>query len=289
MPIKFNSLLTSAGIDPASVRLLRHQDKRADRDRTPFLLWRNTEDFITYQSRQSPRNSSELERASYWAAFVVTPSDETLFAGLYSVGKPSPGEIGTPNVSIAGAVEDQPYMVFPLQKSDLLSEYEGKLVIDWGKGFLKWVQRADVQDKDVLEVRTKFKEEDWPGYLRLITALSEIASLPSNWTVRLKEAKGVYLLTCPRTGEHYVGSATGTEGFHGRWLEHLSVGGDAVGFRSRTASDYQVSILEVAGSGASDRDILNAERLWIRKLQSTAMGINRVSKFATPDPLNQRP
>jgi hypothetical protein len=88
---------------------------------------------------------------------------------------------------------------------------------------------------------------------------------------------GIYLLTCPRTKEHYVGSATGSEGFHGRWLQHLSVGGDAVGFKSRKASDYQVSILEIAGSGASERDILQAEQLWISKLQSSAMGINKHS------------
>jgi hypothetical protein len=51
-------------------------------------------------------------------------------------------------------------------------------------------------------------------------------------------------------------------------------GGDAVQFRSREASDYQVSILGVAGSSASDRDILSAEQLWMRKLQTNEMGLN---------------
>jgi GIY-YIG catalytic domain len=110
--------------------------------------------------------------------------------------------------------------------------------------------------------------------LKLIKSLSQISSLPRVWVERLKEAKGIYLLTCPRTKEQYVGSACGNEGFYERWLQHLSVGGDAVGFKSREASDYQVSILEVAGSGASDNDILVAEQLWINKLQSRAMGLN---------------
>jgi hypothetical protein len=154
MPIKFSLLLTSVDIDPATVRLLRHQDKRPDRDRTPYLLWRNSPaDFLTYLSRQKRRVASELEGASYWAAFVATPSKETLFVGLYSAGKPSPGEIGVPNISISGAVEDKPYMVFPLQRTELLKEYEGKLVIDWGKAFIDFVQRADAQDKDILELR----------------------------------------------------------------------------------------------------------------------------------------
>jgi hypothetical protein len=56
MPILFNSLLNTAGIDPTSVRLLRHQDGRADKDRTPYRLWKDfPDDFITYQSRQVNR------------------------------------------------------------------------------------------------------------------------------------------------------------------------------------------------------------------------------------------
>jgi hypothetical protein len=281
MPITFNTLLKTAKLDQATVRLLRHQDSRADKDRTPYLLWRDfRDDFMTYQSRQSLRNAKELGRASYWAVFVVTPSDETLFVGLYKVEKPSLGVIGAPNISIRGADEKEPYMVFPLQKSDLLAEFDGKLVIDWGRGFLKFVQRADKQDKRVLELRSVFKEEDWPGYLKFIAPLSAIKNLPKHWCERLQEAKGMYLLTCPRTTEHYVGSATGSDGFLGRWKTHLSEGGDAIGFKTREASDYQVTILEIAGSGVSDEDILQGEQLWINKLQSNAMGLNSTTQKA---------
>jgi hypothetical protein len=281
MPITFNSLLEKAGLVLAEVRLLRHHDSRADKDRTPYRLWRDfPDDFMTYQSRQSVKNAVELGRASHWAVFVVTPGNETLFVGLYKVGKPSPGAIGVPSVSIRGATENNLDMVFPLQKSDLLAEFDSKLVIDWGKGFLKWIQRADTQDKPVVELRSTFKEEDWPGYLKFIKPLSDIANLPKHWLDRLEEAKGIYLLTCPRTGEHYVGSATGSEGFLGRWRTHLSKGGDATGFKSREASDYQVTILEIAGSGVSDRDILQGEQLWINKLQSNAMGLNSTTQKA---------
>jgi hypothetical protein len=86
--------------------------------------------------------------------------------------------------------------------------------------------------------------------------------------------RGIYLLTCPRTREQYVGSATGEDGFYGRWMQHNAVGGDAVRFKSRDASDYQISILEVAGSAATDVEILATEQLWIKKLQSVQMGLN---------------
>ncbi len=39
--------------------------------------------------------------------------------------------------------------------------------------------------------------------------------------------------------------------------------------------DYQVSILEVAGTSATTEDILQMEVLWKKKLQSMEMGLNR--------------
>ncbi len=45
--------------------------------------------------------------------------------------------------------------------------------------------------------------------------------------------------------------------------------------RDQTPSDYQVSILEVAGSAATIEEIVNMEDLWKRKLQSREMGLNK--------------
>lgn len=285
MPILFNSLLKSAGIDPTSVRLMRHQDGRADKDRTPYRLWRDfpDSDFITYQSRQAA-DADRRFRATYWASFVVPPTRETLFVALYEVGEPSPGEQGVPRVQIRNAREEGPYNVYPLRKSDLLTEFEAKLVIDWGRGALAWLQRADKQNKKVLEIRRAFIEEDWPGYLQFLKPLSEITDLPPAWVSRLKEARGIYLLTCPRTKEHYIGKASGIEGFYGRWLEHVSTGGDAVGLQSRAASDYHVTILEFAGSAASESDIAASEQLWMRKLHTSIMGLN--FSFSGSEPQN---
>ncbi len=84
------------------------------------------------------------------------------------------------------------------------------------------------------------------------------------------------MLTCPKTREQYVGSAAGADGFHGRWLSYARDGhGGNVGLKSRDPSDYQVSILEVAGSVATFEDILAMEALWKQKLQSREMGLNK--------------
>src|SRR5690349_8993778 len=84
MPLRFNSILAQAGIAPASVRLLRHQDSRSAKGRTPYELWRDDRPaFEFYQSSQNLGNRSKL-CADYWASFVVTPVGETLLAGFYA-------------------------------------------------------------------------------------------------------------------------------------------------------------------------------------------------------------
>lgn len=146
--------------------------------------------------------------------------------------------------------------VYNLRLNEHSVDLEGRLFIEWGDGTRAWVQRAD---------NLKFRKP-----------LSEVAALPKTWIAVLKQATGVYLLTCPKTREQYVGSACGDEGFWQRWMEYVTTGhGGNVALKSREYSDYQVSILEVAGSSANPDDIRRMESNWKVKLQSREMGLNR--------------
>jgi hypothetical protein len=61
MPLRFNTLLAQADIAPATVRLLRHQNTRAAKGRTPYELWRDDRPaFETYQKGESFQNRSKL-------------------------------------------------------------------------------------------------------------------------------------------------------------------------------------------------------------------------------------
>lgn len=44
-----------------------------------------------------------------------------------------------------------------MEKSDLLADFDSKLIIHWGKGFLAWIQHADRKNKDVLPTDTTFR------------------------------------------------------------------------------------------------------------------------------------
>jgi len=194
------------------------------------------------------------------------------------VGEPElvnePYSLASTGQTSGGGVDDR----YPLRLADELRAYIGLLYIDWGggaSGKRAWRQRADNQTKPITELHLAGAWLPFPGFSAFIKPLSEILSLPPTWKQVLAATKGIYLLTCPDTKEVYVGSASGADGFLGRWTEYALNGhGGNVVLKRRQPSDYRVSILEVAGSQASDTDILALEARWKMKLQSREMGLN---------------
>jgi hypothetical protein len=275
MPLMFNSLLRDHGISAKEVRLLRHAKRQGAPGPSPLQVWREDRPrFEAYQSTQ-PLKDRSFFQATYWASFVAHPDRDTLFVGLYQI---EPGEFAiraftcplTGRAVPAGTVDRWLTTALPA-----FDEYQGKLFVDWGPGTRSWGQRAERKDKPILELRREYKEETYPGHTAFVRQLSEIETLPPSWLAILRNSRGVYLLTCPATKEQYVGAAFAQGGFHARWMQHASRQGDAIAFRSRSPADYRVSILEVAGSLATDQDIVEMEQRWKAKLQSREMGLNR--------------
>ena len=276
MALMFNTVLREADIPLAEVKLLRHKDKRAKRGRSPYELWRDDRpQFEWYQSTQDFGNRSKL-KVPYWAVFLGTPSDETLFVGLYRVKyagllKKDAIMPHTGDVEKKGTAD-----VYKLTLDKRLDDLIGKLYIEWGPGTRSWIQRADRQDKLISELRAEFSEPEFPGFLEFVEPLSQIVKIPRSWATALQTSRGVYLLTCPKTREQYVGSATGEGGFWSRWQDYVHSGhGGNVALKIREPSDYQVTILEVAGTAATDEQIIAMETRWKLKLQSREMGLNR--------------
>jgi hypothetical protein len=279
MPIMFSTILLTADFNLADVRLLRHKDKRAEKGRTPYQLWRdNREQFELYQREQNKSDFYRIRLAApYWASFVGTPNNETLFVGIYNVKNRRLLQQDTPRPQMGGVDKAGSCDEYDLTLDNRLSDLIGKLLIDWGRGYHSWIQRANGEnDKPIIEIRTDFKEPNFPGFLIFLEPLSRLDKLPISWISVLRSSKGIYLLTCPKTKEQYVGSATGEEGFWGRWQEYILTGhGGDIALKSREPTDYQVSILEVAGTALTFEDIVKLEGRWKSKLQSREMGLNR--------------
>lgn len=268
-------LLREWGCDLRQVRLLRHTPKSGVPGIPPYQAWREQRDvFEHYQSTQPARDRRFFD-VDHWASFVSTPDRQTMFVGLFDVSL-SQQEI--PAFTCPLTSVDQPAGRVDLYRTELRPEsanYAGKLFIDWGAGTRSWGQHADRNLKPILELRRDDHEPLYPGHSALVMQLSQVSSLASSWRAILSSARGVYLLTCPRTKEQYVGAALAEGGFLSRWEQHARMQGDAAAFKSRDPEDYRVSILEVAGSLATDLDIFSMEQRWKAKLQSREMGLNK--------------
>ncbi len=272
--LQLNDLLLDAGIALPTARLMRHQ-QALENGLTPYYLWRDyPEDFYFYQSTQGENKRARLKGAKHWVSFVATPSGSTLLVGVYDISFKGVLDYDVDFKSdrtrkIAGSCDE--YITL---KTSLLKSYVGRLTIDWGPGARSWIQYPVRKPKLISGLAEKSYAEMFPGYLQFQIRLSEVSTLPADWKALLRAVGGVYLLTCARTREQYVGSAYGENGFLGRWETHAAHGGDAIKLQSRERSDYCVSILEVAGTALQTDDIIAAEALWKRKLQSREMGLN---------------
>ncbi|MEX3777687.1 GIY-YIG nuclease family protein [Pseudomonas sp. MYb118] len=269
--VTFNFFLSSKGLDLSRVRLVRHQDQRAERGKTPYDLW--VADDGRFEQYQAIQNRDVFGNAGWVASFVATPLNETLFVGLYRVVGQSlvPAETRDP---VTG--EDVSGLLwYDMQPDDSLDDYKGRLVIEWGPGLRSWVQRADNQDKKVLEMRRVAIEPPFPGFGSFRWPVRELTSIPVSWRTALSVVRGVYALTCLKTGKLYVGSAYGEEGFWGRWLEYLSTGhGGNIGLKALEEHEFQVAILEVSSSAAGATEIIAREGEWKEKLLTRRFGLN---------------
>lgn len=268
----FNTMLRDEGIDPADVKLARHQSTAGKDWPTPYELWLAGDGRLElYQKIQRTDRFSDTD---FVASFVATPLNETLFVGLFRNCGVGTAKAGLRDPRSGRSVRG--LFLYDLKEIDRLAEYRGRLVVDWGAGYRSWVQKAGRQDKPVLEIRRFVGEPKFPGFLEFRARLSTLASVPTSWRVVLESVGGVYLLVCSETGKQYVGSAHGRDGFWGRWQSYVSSGhGGNKGMKELSDRDYQVCVLEVASSSASVEQILGMENRWKDTLLSREFGLNR--------------
>jgi hypothetical protein len=136
------------------VRLLRHKDSHAKKGHTIYELWQNNrQKFDQYQMIQSFVNESKL-RASFWASFIGTPDNETLFVGIYGVKEWRLLDYDVPRPHADGVDVARSCNIYELVLEERLDDLIGRLLIDWGPGYRAWIQRADRQNKRIIELPT---------------------------------------------------------------------------------------------------------------------------------------
>lgn len=275
---EFNEFLAKTGIDPERVRLLRH-------DVNGLAAWRRGGHqtfgcFASFQKRTTaPYGGADLACHFLPAPNFADGSMTALFIGVTRIldrwewdGNRLPRL--RDDAIITQETNFENVDAFDLEWLPDGADFAERIVINWGRGARAWSQWAHRNVKPILELRLQRQEPPFPGFAAFIARIGEIPTFPQSWVGALENVRGVYLLVTD-SGEQYVGSATGADGFIGRWRQYLGNGhGGNVLLRAAGHRDYTVTILDLASPDMALEDILAREAFWKAKLGARAHGLN---------------
>lgn len=273
-----SDIIKRNNLDPTRIKLIRH----SLRDKG-FLKCFQKGFMNEYQKVQK---ENFFQGCDYILTFVSEPGTSAKFMGCYKVGsgiaiKPSMMPLNFPVVEMFNG----PHYYFDLQKVDMLSDLEGRLIIDWGKAAISWQQWA-TNEKAVVAIQTSPRLA-FNGFENVIISygeLKEIVTDPTlyeNWHTALSSIYAIYLITDQTNGRLYVGSAYGTGGLLGRWESYIRTKhGDNKGIKTvlkispSRYEDFQFSILQILPKNITAEEVIEIENLFKGKLLSTEHGMN---------------
>lgn len=293
-------LINLAGLPLEDLVVIRHSFNRKE---TKDIWDRNDHtNFEIYQSLQPSENFFKGKR--YVLSFVADSKVLSRFIGCYEIlgVKPASEVEKSPSFPAPDMYARPGHVFFEMKLTPYMEDLKDRLVIDWGKGTIGYVQYSrDALEKKAVVAIAPDSNHVFPGYDRVVWDFKAMKSYIKGDSEEihnaLKEVYAVYLVTDTKTGKYYVGSAYGKDGLFGRWSTYADTNGTGGG----TAEDeegnkgiveylkenpnaylnFQYSILEVIHkTGNNEKDIqatLDAEKVWKQKLctLNTAWGLNR--------------
>lgn len=278
--MQFNDLLKSAGIDSASVLIMRHRPSDPLlRKELRRLALEDEQSFIDYQSSHGPRTEAALKRVSFIASFVADGSNRALFVGLFAIidthlvsgsrWLDNPTLRALVDLEVRERRERSEVIWFDQERvSSFYPEWTGCLCVAWPPPERAWFRRAE---RNILPVIAIHEEQalvprlaDWD---QLVFRWQELNNLPRRHSDLLESWRGIYLIKDLTDGRCYVGSAYGQDNLLGRWLSYGRSGhGGNVLLRGRAPENFQFSILERLPETADPRQVISRENSWKARL-----------------------
>jgi len=232
-------------------------------------------EFEDWQSFQAKKN---YERKYIVSLIKMGGENRWLFAGIYqSFGCDSYNEKGK-------------YYKYKTEYVACFDEFVGRLILIFDRAGKQSYRDAENKADDIL-VSELLPEpltiEMFPGFSNVIISKAKLDLIISknieSWKGALSSVAGVYLITDTLTGKLYVGSAVGEQGIWQRWSAYSANGhGDNTELRKLIraegegcSNNFQYSILEIADTHASEKDVLVREGHWKNVLCSRTHGNNR--------------
>ena len=277
--ITIHRILEIYGLNPKDVRLVRHGDKEIPIHNT---FKDNIERLEVYQSYQLP---NKFGPASAIAVFAPYHKTTALFIGLWDIEGCIANSKFTKNVLLELEKYDLPknwYNTscrYVLKRNADLDELSERLVIEWGKATVAWVQS---KDKAVVELKGIKSIGEFQSFDQIyldfhdLKNLVEFPDMNITWVKALSSVNGVYLIKDKLTGKLYVGSAYGEKGIYGRWVSYAKNGhGGNAELRGLEPSNFQFSILEIVSATTTAEGVILCENKWKEKLGTREFGLNK--------------
>ena len=277
--ITFQDILSHYGVEPKNVKFVSHGNIEI-----PILetFQNDRKHFEIYQSFQSPVRQI-FKGAKHIAVFAPGHHTSGIFLGLWDVIKYIENKDLKNNIH--NLIEKYSFPTswhksawYDLKYNPVLDELSERVIIEWGKSTLTWVQR---KDKKILEIKGENYLGDFVSYDAVQLNYYDLKKITTDaksnitWMNALSSVNGIYLIKDKSSGKLYVGSAYGEGGLYSRWLNYAKNGhGGNKELKGLNPNNFEFSILEIIPSTSSAEEVIHRENRWKEKLGTRGFGLN---------------
>lgn len=243
-----------------------------------YKLYRT--DYALFKEWQSEQSDSKMKNVDYLVVFLAEEGCECRFIGVYRNNGP---KRATGNGVSEYAIEE-------------VEGFEGlkdKVVIDWGKGTLSWMQnwQSAKEVRRIEQVNTGDNVPYFTRYEDVILSFSQLQKVVEDkeWKSKLESLNCVYMILDKETGKQYVGVTYKNmkpgikNGILGRWTEYAKTGHGnnkllvallAEKGISYADQNFQWTILETLPLNVTPKVAIDRESLYKKKFGTREHGYN---------------
>lgn len=229
-----------------------------------------------YTQLQKPKFFVNID---YVLLFVTAKGNSAKFIGCYSTtGLEIPVKASLFPKSFPSELLRNPNNVFhPLERTEIFSDLENRLFIDWGTSEEVWYQTGQIE-KPVLFIQNtgKYVYQGSQSVVLTYDELHEILEDPllySTWHTALNAMNAIYLITDLQEGVHFIGSSYTPNNLLSTWTNFIDTrdgGFDTLKAHllksPQSYRSFQFSILQVLPPLIDEQDIKEIKNLYRRKL-----------------------
>jgi len=243
-----------------------------------YKLYRT--DYALFKEWQSEQSDSKMKNVDYLVVFLAEEGCECRFIGVYR-------NYGPKRATGNGVSE------YAIEEVEGFEGLKDKVVIDWGKGTLSWMQNWQ-STKNVRRIDQVNTGDDIPYFIRyedVILSFSQLQKVVEDkeWKSKLESLNCVYMILDKETGKQYVGVTYKDmkpgikNGILGRWTEYAKTGHGnnkllvallAEKGISYADHNFQWTILETLPLNVTPKVAIDRESLYKKKFGTREHGYN---------------